>query len=38
VHLGLIQGALETLRAPLAATDLAPWATPSTCVATINAT
>jgi predicted ArsR family transcriptional regulator len=38
VHLGLIQGALETLRSPLAATDLAPWATPSTCVATINAT
>jgi predicted ArsR family transcriptional regulator len=36
VHLGLIQGALETLRAPLVATDLTPWATPSTCVATMS--
>jgi predicted ArsR family transcriptional regulator len=36
VHLGLIQGALEGLRAPVAATDLTPWATPSTCVATIS--
>jgi len=38
VHLGLIQGALEGLRAPVAATELAPWVTASTCVATISAT
>jgi predicted ArsR family transcriptional regulator len=36
VHLGLIQGALEGLRAPVAATGLTPWATPSTCVASIG--
>jgi predicted ArsR family transcriptional regulator len=36
VHLGLIRGALEGLRAPVAATGLTPWARPSTCVATIG--
>lgn len=33
VHLGLMQGALAELRAPLAATDLRPFAEPDSCLA-----
>jgi predicted ArsR family transcriptional regulator len=36
VHLGLLRGALEGLRAPAAVAGLTPWTTPSTCVATIG--
>jgi predicted ArsR family transcriptional regulator len=33
MHLGLIQGALETLRAPVSASRLEPFAEPDTCLA-----
>lgn len=33
VHLGLMQGALEEMRAPVVADRLEPWATPDVCVA-----
>jgi predicted ArsR family transcriptional regulator len=38
IHLGLIQGALEELGAPLAATSLEPFVTPQMCVAHLQAT
>lgn len=38
LHLGLIQGALETLGAPLEARDLEPFVGPSLCVAHVTAT
>ena len=36
LHLGLMQGALEQLRAPLTATRLQPFAEPSLCIATLE--
>lgn len=36
VHLGLMQGTLAQLDAPLTTGSLTPWATPSTCVATLD--
>ncbi|CCK25863.1 transcriptional regulator [Streptomyces davaonensis JCM 4913] len=38
IHLGLMQGTVETLRAPLAATSLQPFVTPHLCVATLRRT
>lgn len=38
VHLGLMRGALEELRAPLEATRLDPFVTPTTCVAHLSPT
>lgn len=37
IHLGLMQGALDELRAPLAATSLEPFVTPHLCVARLEA-
>ncbi len=37
VHLGLLQGALEEIRAPLTATRLDPWVEPMLCVAHLEA-
>lgn len=36
IHLGLMQGVLSELRAPLAAEELRPFAEPSACVATVR--
>ncbi|MER6528583.1 helix-turn-helix domain-containing protein [Streptomyces sp. NPDC001508] len=36
IHLGLMQGTVETLRAPLTAEDLEPFVTPHLCVATLR--
>jgi predicted ArsR family transcriptional regulator len=36
LHLGLMQGALAELRAPLEATALEPWVTPTLCVARLR--
>lgn len=36
VHLGLMRGALEELRAPIEATGLDPFVTPTTCVAHLS--
>ncbi|WP_051723332.1 metalloregulator ArsR/SmtB family transcription factor [Streptomyces albus] len=36
IHLGLMQGALETLRAPLAVESLRPFDSPGLCVATLR--
>jgi predicted ArsR family transcriptional regulator len=38
IHLGLMQGALTELRAPLRAQSLEPFVTPSLCVARLHAT
>ncbi len=38
IHLGLMQGTVETLRAPLDATSLQPFVTPHLCVATLRRT
>ena len=38
IHLGLMQGALDELDAPLAATSLDPFVTPQMCVAHLHAT
>lgn len=38
LHLGLLQGALETLGGPLAAERLDPWVEPSLCVAQLKTT
>lgn len=37
VHLGMIQGALEELRAPVEVTDLDPFVTPQVCIAHLRA-
>jgi predicted ArsR family transcriptional regulator len=36
LHLGLMRGALAELRAPLEATELEPWVTPTLCVARLG--
>ncbi|MFJ3307274.1 hypothetical protein ACIPSA_30060 [Streptomyces sp. NPDC086549] len=36
IHLGLMQGTVETLRAPLTAESLEPFVTPHLCVATLR--
>lgn len=36
LHLGLIRGALTELRAPLEATELQPWVTPTLCIARLR--
>jgi predicted ArsR family transcriptional regulator len=38
IHLGLMQGALDELGAPIAATSLEPFATPQTCLAHLKVT
>lgn len=38
IHLGLMRGTVETLRAPLAAESLEPFVTPHVCVATLRRT
>ncbi|GHD90790.1 hypothetical protein [Streptomyces naganishii] len=38
IHLGLMRGTVETLRAPLAAEGLEPFVTPHLCVATLRRT
>jgi predicted ArsR family transcriptional regulator len=38
IHLGLIQGALEEIRAPLEATELEPLVSPGLCIARLHAT
>ncbi|BFO21055.1 hypothetical protein SHKM778_74430 [Streptomyces sp. KM77-8] len=38
IHLGLMRGTVETLRAPLAAERLEPFVTPRVCVATLRRT
>ncbi|MFI8092770.1 helix-turn-helix transcriptional regulator [Streptomyces sp. NPDC086080] len=38
IHLGLMRGTVETLRAPLAAASLEPFVTPHLCVATLRRT
>lgn len=38
IHLGLIQGALDELGAPIGATSLDPFVTPQVCVAHLHAT
>lgn len=38
IHLGLMQGALEELGAPVAATSLTPFVTPQLCIAHLEAT
>ncbi len=38
IHLGLMQGALDELGAPIAATSLEPFVTPQMCVAHLQAT
>lgn len=38
IHLGLMRGTVETLRAPLAADGLEPFVTPHVCVATLRRT
>ncbi|MEU3983783.1 helix-turn-helix domain-containing protein [Streptomyces sp. NPDC026672] len=38
IHLGLMQGTVETLRAPLTAESLQPFVTPHLCVATLRRT
>ncbi|MFC8422671.1 ArsR family transcriptional regulator, partial [Streptomyces sp. NPDC057236] len=38
IHLGLMRGTVETLRAPLTAESLEPFVTPHVCVATLRRT
>jgi predicted ArsR family transcriptional regulator len=38
IHLGLMQGALDELGAPMAATSLDPFVTPQMCIAHLHAT
>lgn len=38
IHLGLIRGALEEIRAPLETADLEPFVTPGLCLARLNVT
>ena len=38
IHLGLMQGALDELGAPVAATSLDPFVTPQMCIAHLHAT